>query len=114
MDKSQTSQYFDRIVGPIDGLPHKPDPAMLDYLMEQFGVSRSETIYVGDSDIDLETGYAAGVRSVGISRGNFTHEQLVELGAWRVIDSMNELLPIVAEDRNESADFVEVETEARV
>jgi HAD superfamily hydrolase (TIGR01662 family) len=100
MDKSKTSRYFDMIVGPIDGLPHKPDPGMLDYLMERFGVSRSETIYVGDSDIDIQTGYAAGVRTVGITRGNFTHAQLEELGAWRVVDSMDDLLPIIAEDRD--------------
>lgn len=99
MDKSKTSQYFDMIVGPVDGLPHKPNPAMLDHLMERFGVSRSETIYVGDSDIDIETGRAAGVRSVGMARGNFTHAQLEELGAWRVVDSLDGLLPIIAEDR---------------
>jgi HAD superfamily hydrolase (TIGR01549 family) len=99
MDKSKTSQYFDMIVGPIDGLPYKPDPAMLDYLMKHFGVAKSETIYVGDSDIDMETGHAAGVRSVGVTRGNFTRVQLEELGAWRVVGSIDDLLPIVAEDR---------------
>jgi phosphoglycolate phosphatase len=104
MDKSQTSRYFDRIVGPIDGLPHKPNPAMLDHLMEHFGVSRPETIYVGDSDIDIETGHAAGVRSVGVARGNFTHAQLEALGAWRVVDSLDGLLPIVAEGRRGHAD----------
>jgi phosphoglycolate phosphatase len=99
MDKSNTSRYFDMIVGPIDGLPYKPDPGMLDYLMKRFGVSQSETIYVGDSDIDMETGHAAGVRSVGVTRGNFTREQLEELGAWRVVGSMDDLLPIVAGER---------------
>ena len=99
MDKSKTSQYFDMIVGPIDGLPYKPDPGMLDYLMKRFGVSQSETIYVGDSDIDMETGHAAGVRSVGVTRGNFTREQLKERGAWRVVESMDDLLPIVAGER---------------
>ena len=99
MNKSDTSRYFDMIVGPIDGLPYKPDPAMLHYAMNHFGVSQSETLYVGDSDIDMETGHAAGVRSVGVTRGNFTQAQLEALGAWRVVASLDDLLPLVAEDR---------------
>ena len=54
---------------------------------------------MGDSDIDMETGHAAGVRSVGVTRGNFTREQLEKLGAWRVVGSMDDLLPIVAGER---------------
>jgi phosphoglycolate phosphatase len=103
MDKSKTSQYFDMIVGPIDGLPHKPNPAMLDYLMRRFGVSKSETIYVGDSDIDIETGRAAGVRPVGVTRGNFTRAQLEKLGAWRVVGSLDDLLPLIAEPETQEA-----------
>jgi HAD superfamily hydrolase (TIGR01509 family) len=103
MDKSETSQYFDAIVGPIDGLPHKPNPAMLENLMERFGVARQETLYVGDSDVDLATGLAAGVRAIGVTTGNFTRTRLEELGAWRVIDSIEDLLPIAAKDRNLAA-----------
>ena len=95
MDKSGTSRYFDAIVGPVDGLPHKPDPSMLHSLMERFAVREPETLYVGDSDIDIETGLAADVRPVGVTTGNFTRGQLEKLGAWRVIDSIDELLPVV-------------------
>jgi phosphoglycolate phosphatase len=98
MDKSQTSKYFDAIVGPIDGLAHKPAPAMLEHLMGRFGAAREETLYVGDADVDLETARAAGVRSVGVARGNFTRAQLEALGAWRVVDALDELLLIVEEE----------------
>jgi HAD superfamily hydrolase (TIGR01509 family) len=95
MDKSGTSRYFDAIVGPIDGLPPKPDPAMVNRLMRLFAASRPETLYVGDSDIDMETARAAGVRFVGVATGNFTRPQLESLGAWRAIDSMAGLPPLV-------------------
>jgi HAD superfamily hydrolase (TIGR01509 family) len=97
MDKSETSRYFDAIVGPIDGLPHKPNPAMLKNLMERFGAAPTETLYVGDSDVDLKTGLAAGVRAVGVTTGNFTRKRLEELGAWRVIDAIEDLLPLVVD-----------------
>jgi phosphoglycolate phosphatase len=100
MDKSDTSRYFDAIVGPIDGLPYKPAPGMLRHLMERFGVTPPETLYIGDSDVDVETGHAAGVRPVGVARGNFTRKQLEDLGAWRVMDSLDGLLLIVAADRD--------------
>ena len=98
MDKSETSKYFDAIVGPIDGLAHKPAPAMLNYLMERFGTAQAETLYAGDADVDMETARAAGVRSVGVARGNFTRTQLEALGAWRVVDTLDELPLIVGEE----------------
>jgi HAD superfamily hydrolase (TIGR01549 family) len=109
MDKSKTSRYFHAIVGPIDGLPQKPNPAMVEHLMKRFDVARPETLYVGDSDVDLETGFAAGVRTVGVTTGNFTRAQLEKLGAWRVIDSIEGLLPIIAENKNENKDEYENE-----
>ncbi|MDR2137180.1 MAG: HAD family hydrolase [Synergistaceae bacterium] len=117
MDKSKTSRYFHAVVGPIDGLPRKPNPAMLENLMERFGVARSETLYVGDSDVDLEAGFAAGVRTVGVTTGDFSRAQLEKLGAWRVIDSIESLLPIVAgymhenESENENGNGNEEEDE---
>jgi phosphoglycolate phosphatase len=66
--------------------------------MQHFGVTQPETLYIGDADVDIETGHAAEVRSVGVTRGNFTREQLEDLGAWRVIDSLEGLLSIVTTD----------------
>jgi len=40
----------------------KPDPAGLRWLMKRHRASAKRTIYVGDSEVDLETARAAGVR----------------------------------------------------
>jgi phosphoglycolate phosphatase len=98
MDKSDTSKYFDAIVGRSEGLPDKPDPAMLSHLMGRFGSEKTETLYIGDSDVDLNTARAAGVRFVGITRGNFARGRLEALGAWRVADSLNDLPSIAGEE----------------
>lgn len=103
MDKSRTSRYFDAIVGPIDGFAFKPDPGMLNSLMDRFGVPARETVYVGDSDLDVRTGQAAGVRVVSVTTGNFSREELLDLGAWRVIDAMDELIPVVCADASAKA-----------
>lgn len=105
MDKSDTSQYFDEIVGVGDGHAHKPDPAMLDFLMERFGATKEETLYIGDSDVDMQAGRAAGILSVGVTTGNFNKDQLLSYGAWHVIDKMSQLLPIVESLRGREGEF---------
>ena len=101
MERSGTAHYFDAIVGPSDHLPYKPDPGMLLSLMDRFGVPAARTVYVGDSDIDVRTALAAGTRAIGTAQGNFTKEQLLELGAWRAVGSLDELPGIVEEDGRE-------------
>lgn len=53
--------FFDGIQGQKDSIPRKPNPQGLFAMMEDFGVSPEETIYIGDTEVDLETGERAGV-----------------------------------------------------
>lgn len=46
------------------GQRKKPNPAMLSELMEQFGVAPSETLFVGDSEIDQQAAQAAHVHFI--------------------------------------------------
>jgi len=45
-----------------DGYPHKPDPAMFEALIARHGLARDEVLAVGDRDVDILAGKAAGVR----------------------------------------------------
>jgi phosphoglycolate phosphatase len=60
---------FIRIWGPEDVPARKPDPAGLRRLMEEAGAGPEETAMVGDSAVDVRTGRAAGVLTVGVSYG---------------------------------------------
>lgn len=44
-----------------DGFPRKPDPAAFDAVIERNGLVRGETLAVGDREIDVQAGRAAGV-----------------------------------------------------
>lgn len=95
--------YFDVIVGaeePYGKLPYKPDPAMMNALMKDMNIAASETVYVGDADLDIITAISAHVRGIGITTGNFTHDDFVKLGAWKSIDTLSELIDIAHEDAN--------------
>jgi phosphoglycolate phosphatase len=50
-------------------LPRKPDPAGLLRIMAETGFAPAATLIVGDSAIDVQTGRAAGVLTVGVRYG---------------------------------------------
>lgn len=60
---------FARIYGGGDLPARKPDPAGLLRLMDETSATPAETVIVGDSRVDVRTGRAAGVRSVGVTYG---------------------------------------------
>ena len=60
---------FARIWGPADAPARKPDPAGLLALARELGAAPPETVLVGDSAVDMQTGRAAGTRTVGVTYG---------------------------------------------
>ena len=60
---------FARIWGGGDFPGKKPEPEGLQLLMKELGARASETILVGDSAVDVRTGRAARVRTVGVTYG---------------------------------------------
>ncbi len=89
------SDIFNYIQGQCDGIPRKPDPTAARMLAQQFGVSSQECIYVGDSDVDMETACAAGMKSVGVTWGFRSEEVLKQHGAKHMIHHPQELLSII-------------------
>lgn len=89
------SGMFDEIQGQSESLARKPDPAGVFYLLEKMQISKEECLYIGDSEVDIATGSAAGVKSVGVSWGFRSRETLKEAGAQIIIDVPQELLQYV-------------------
>ena len=84
--------YFDFVQGQRADIPRKPDPAGVYRIMEAFGLSAGDFLYVGDSGVDMKTGRAAGIFTVGVLWGFRDREELVENGADAVISKPLELL----------------------
>lgn len=83
---------FVRILGQREGMPIKPDPGIVDEIMRASGLTdKSKAVYVGDSDVDMLTGRNAGVRTVGVTWGFRSREELAGLGPWRIADTPQEL-----------------------
>ena len=88
-------ETFGMVQGQQEGVPRKPDPTAALMIAEQFGVDCRECVYVGDSDVDMQTGNAAGMKSVGVTCGFRPKEVLLEHGAQHTIDKPEELITIV-------------------
>ena len=67
---------FDYIIGCVDGVPVKPDPTTTLRAIKSVGCKPSETIFFGDSEVDMRTAKNADIEAVGCSWGYRSFETL--------------------------------------
>ncbi len=67
---------FAAVYGQQDGLPTKPNPVLVEKIMQQVSVSAAETLYVGDSEVDMQTALNAQVEACAVLWGFRTRAQL--------------------------------------
>jgi phosphoglycolate phosphatase len=83
---------FTSVLGARDGIPLKPDPTALFNMLENLGVSPDETAYIGDSEPDVLIAKAASVAlPIAVSWGFRTEEQLLSVGATKIINHPGEI-----------------------
>jgi len=86
--------YFDIMLA-MEDAKNKPNPDGLEQIIREFGISKDECLYVGDSPIDVLTGKAAGVRTIAVTTGITTLEQLKEKAPDAIITDLQQLLTYV-------------------
>ena len=86
---------FDWIQGQKEGVPRKPDPSAALDIADRLGAEIAETAYIGDSEVDLATGKAAGMKTILVSWGFRGRKALEEDGADCIVDSVDEILEIM-------------------
>lgn len=79
-----------------DEAPRKPDPTGVRELMARVGAAPHDTVFVGDSRIDVRTARAAGVAFVGVTWGFGTRAELAAEGAAVLLDRVSELAPFLS------------------
>ena len=83
---------FVRILGQREGFPIKPDAAIVFEAMESIpGISREEVVYCGDSNVDMQTGLNAGVRTIGVTWGFRSREELAAFSPWLLAENPAEI-----------------------
>lgn len=87
---------FSSVHGHLD-LPEKPDPSAAIMVAGELGVAPSECAFIGDSDIDMQTGVNAEMTSVGVTWGYRPKDCLISAGAVFTADTAAELSKIIME-----------------
>ncbi len=77
------------------GVPRKPAPDLVISVMRELDCAPSETLYAGDSEVDLLTAKNAGLPCVSVTWGFKDREFLLENGAEMLADTPDEIFSLV-------------------
>ncbi len=87
------SGIFDIVLGQSEQFPVKPDPTALFFVGSKLGADKM--IYVGDSEVDIQTAKNANIPCVSVSWGFKSREFLLSHGAELVADTVFEMLDYI-------------------
>lgn len=85
------SDMFDVFDGDRLGVPRKPDPAHVHFVVGAMGVVPGETVYLGDSGVDMQTAVNSGTLPVGVLWGFREKNELLKNGAKVLLSHPSEL-----------------------
>ena len=83
------------VCGRREGAPKKPDPFSVNYIIERLKANKNESLYVGDSNVDMETAANAGLASCGVLWGFRSEAEIRESGAQFIAKNPGELYKII-------------------
>lgn len=83
---------FVEVLGQREGIAVKPDPSIVFDILRNAEVDKEEVLYVGDSNVDMQTALNAGVDAIGVSWGFRPRTELEAFHPLAVIDKADELL----------------------
>lgn len=86
---------FDAVQGALPDLPVKPDPTLLHKLMGELGAATGDTLFVGDSNVDIRTAKNGGLTGCGVLWGFRTRAELEAEGADFIVDTPAELAELI-------------------
>jgi len=86
------AEYVDVAIGEREGIVRKPAPDSVNEALRILEVDKEHAVYVGDSDVDIQTAKNADIRCISVSWGFRDEAFLMENGAGIMIDRPLELL----------------------
>lgn len=82
---------FIAVFGQREGINVKPDPTIVNDILAMAGISKEETLYVGDSGVDMQTAINSGVTSCGVTWGFRPRTELEPFHPDYIVDKAEEI-----------------------
>lgn len=95
LSRKYFGDVIDFTVGNCDFLEKKPAPDMAEYAMEKLGVSKEESVFVGDAETDILTAKNAKIPCISVTWGFRDRDELADSGAEIFIDTADELIEVI-------------------
>lgn len=99
--KKLTEEYFGDLfsysAGEKEGVPRKPEPDSVHLCMKHFGITPEETVYIGDSEVDIKTAENVGIDSILVTWGFRSKVELIKNGAKTLVSDMGTLKQLLTE-----------------
>lgn len=89
------SDFIEVAVGDSEDTRNKPEPDMVFKALSELGVSASESVYVGDTDVDIETAKNAGMDVISVSWGFRTRAEIEGYSATMIADKPSDILKFI-------------------
>lgn len=86
------AELFDWVQGQQEGIEKKPDPSGALAIAAAFGVDAAECMYIGDTNVDMQTGNRAGMFTVGVLWGFRTRQELLKHHAHALVGKPEDLI----------------------
>ena len=86
---------FEVCQGEKAGVPMKPSPESVFSVMERLGCTADETVYVGDSEVDITTASNAGIGSIIVTWGFRQKADLEKAGADVLTDDVPSMTDLI-------------------
>ena len=89
--KRYFGERFDIVLGERSGIRKKPYPDSVEETLKTLNTAKADAVYVGDSEVDVQTAQNAGIDCVCVDWGFRTRECLRQAGANIIVSTMEEL-----------------------
>ncbi|MBR2341785.1 MAG: HAD family hydrolase [Clostridia bacterium] len=95
--KSLSKKYFDGLINVTlgenedAGIRKKPAPDSVELALKEMGISKEKSVYIGDSDVDIQTAKNAGLACISVTWGFRNEQFLRENGGICFAHSPNEI-----------------------
>jgi phosphoglycolate phosphatase len=93
--KQYFNEYFSIAVGERNGIQRKPAPDAVLAAMNALGAKKETTVYIGDSEVDVETARNAGIDLIAVSWGFRDRELLEKYGNFPIADSPEKIAHMI-------------------
>lgn len=95
LNQSYFSGYVQTAIGEKEGVRRKPAPDMVEHALAELHCNKEEAVYVGDSEVDIQTASNAGLACISVTWGFRDADFLLKNGASVLADTPQQVCDLI-------------------